>query len=185
MNKRTKNFYKQIGYILLSIFFIRCFISRETLFQQFNLYELIGCMSDSVAITSLIMFAYEKFLWRWNPFESIPKLYSHYNGTLISSYDNQCRNATLYIRQTLLSVQIKLQTDESRSSSVNASIVDLYGDKCLLYTYLNTPNALVRDRSAIHYGTASLCINNDTLSGDYFTDRKTTGVMNFKSTIKK
>ena len=180
MNKRLNNFYKQIGFLLLAVFIVRCLLSKESLLQQFNAYDLFGCMSDSISLTSIIVFLYEKFLWRWNPLESVPKLFSHYNGTIISSFDNQCRNATLDIKQTLLSVHVTLETDESRSNSVNASIVDLYGDKCILYTYLNTPNALVRDRSAIHYGTASLCVKNNTLTGDYFTDRKTTGVINFK-----
>ena len=50
----------------------------------------------------------------------------------------------------------------------------------LTYCYLNVPKAKVRERSAIHYGTALLCIENpEEIHGQYYTDRKTTGDMTF------
>ncbi len=179
MNKRTKKFSQQIGYVLLIVFFARCYISKDSLYNAFKVYELFGCISDSVAITGLLMFCYERFLWRFNPFESTPKLKKDYDGNIVSTFDNKSRDATLVVQQTLLSIHITLKTDESRSQSVNASIIQLNGEKCLVYTYINTPNALVRDRSSIHYGTATLCIEKQDLSGNYYTDRKTSGVMNF------
>lgn len=50
----------------------------------------------------------------------------------------------------------------------------------LTYCYLNVPQANVRERSAMHYGTAMLCVENpEELKGQYFSDRKTTGDMKF------
>ena len=105
-----------------------------------------------------------------------------YIGSLITSYDNIERSAELEIKQTLLTLQIILITGESKSKSLSATIDDILGETVLTYCYLNTPNANVRDRSEIHYGTAMLCVDNPRkLTGHYFTDRKTRGDMKFNS----
>lgn len=71
-------------------------------------------------------------------------------------------------------------TEESKSSSISASIDKIQDEWQLIYFYLNVPQAKVRDRSSIHYGTALLSIENpEKLQGQYFTDRKTTGDMKF------
>jgi hypothetical protein len=180
MSERAKKLFKQFSYPLFVIFIIRCIISKDSLINAFSFYDLFGCISDSITLAGLLLFVYERYLWRFNPFESIPKLYGQYTGTIESTSDGICRDAEINIHQTLLTIYINQTTKESRSQSVNASIIDQNGEKCLIYTYLNKPNALVRERSSIHYGTASLCIEDISLVGDYFTDRKTTGVMSFK-----
>jgi len=50
------------------------------------------------------------------------------------------------------------------------------------YAYSNTPRAMVRDRSAPHFGTARLeCTSQRPthLQGNYWTDRRTTGELTF------
>jgi hypothetical protein len=71
-------------------------------------------------------------------------------------------------------------TGESKSKSISASIDKIQDEWQLTYCYLNVPQANVRDRSAIHYGTALLCVENpEEIQGQYFTDRKTTGDLKF------
>lgn len=73
-----------------------------------------------------------------------------------------------------------LATNESKSKSLSASIDDILGEMQLTYCYLNTPKSEYRDRSEIHYGTATLSIANpQILEGQYYTDRKTNGDMLF------
>ena len=56
----------------------------------------------------------------------------------------------------------------------------------LIYTYLNTPRAEIQDRSAIHYGTAMLSIDDPKhLAGNYFTIRKSRGSMDLKAVYEK
>ncbi len=153
------------------LFCLRCFISWNEIKNAF-----------SVCLATLLSITYERWLWKFNPLESTPVLSKKYTGSLISSYDNIERNAELEIRQTLLTIQIILITGESKSKSLSSTIDDVLGEKILTYCYLNTPNANVRDRSEIHYGTAMLCVDNpNKLTGQYFTDRKTIGDMKFNS----
>mgnify|MGYP004572869597 FL=1 len=84
------------------------------------------------------------------------------------------------IKQSLLSVVVILKTDESKSKSLSASIDEILGEIQLTYCYLNTPKSAYRDRSEIHYGTATLSISNPKeIDGQYYTDRKTIGDMHF------
>ena len=127
---------------------------------------------------------YEKSLWRINPFEKTPKLAKRYSGTLKSDYDKSERRVTLEIRQTLTLIHITLITDESKSRSLSASIDEILGEAQLTYCYLNTPKSEYRERSEIHYGTATLSITGSkTLEGQYYTDRKTRGDMTFISEL--
>lgn len=88
------------------------------------------------------------------------------------------RNCEIFIKQTLLSVQIKLKTAESASLSIHSVIDDAGGFPQLLYYYRNEPDANLRDASPIHYGHASFDISNvQKLTGSYFTDRNTRGTI--------
>jgi len=122
-------------------------------------------------------------LWRWTPFinKLTPKLSKRYIGTLKSSYDGKDRTVTLEIKQTFLSVRVYIKTNESKSSSIIASIEEILGENQLVYCYLNKPKSEYRNRSEIHYGTAMLDIYDDgMLQGTYYTDRNTRGDMIFR-----
>ena len=141
---------------------------------------MYGYTGEAISIAALLMFAYEKILWKYNPLEKTPVSKKRYKGSLLSTYDGIEREATLEIKQTLLSINVVFTTGESRSKSISSSIEKIQDEWQLTYCYLNVPKAKVRDRSAIHYGTALLCIENtEDIQGQYFTDRKTTGDMTF------
>lgn len=141
-----------------------------------NKYDLFGYAGEAVGLATVIMAAYERWLWRINPFETTPALKKIYTGKIVSSYDNIERPIELYIKQSLLSVQITMVSAESRSNSLSASVTGINGENSLIYHYLNTPQSKYRDRSEVHYGTAVLTIIDGTmLKGRYYTDRKTNG----------
>jgi len=174
--KLTKNAL-WLGTVLI---IIRCFFSRNSLINDFSFYDVFGYIGEAVGLTVVIITLYERLFWRYNPFESTPVLKKRYKGVLRSTHDGLEREATLEIKQTLLTISTVLQTHESKSKSITASIESILGEKQLTYCFLNTPNASVRDRSDIHYGTAMLCVENvNNLSGQYYTDRKTTGDIEF------
>ena len=169
-------------WIAIILFCLRCFISRDDIKNAFSIYDLFGYAGEAISLATLVSIIYERWLWKLNPLESTPVLYKKYTGSLISSYDNIERNAELEIKQTLLTIQIILITGESKSKSITSTIDNILGETILTYCYLNTPNANVRDRSEIHYGTAMLCVDNPRkLTGQYFTDRKTIGDIKFNS----
>ena len=114
----------------------------------------------------------------------LPVLAKHYKGTITFVWNDvqQTMNSEIWIEQTFLNVSVKLGTNESTSNSVTASIEKVNNEQQLIYTYLNTPRAELQDRSAIHYGTAMLCVDDSKkLTGNYYTSRSTRGSMIFQA----
>lgn len=182
MKDQYTKFLSKALWTVLFVFFLRCLISWQSLFFSFSLYEIFGYAGEAIGIAALLLGVYEKWLWRYVPFEETPVLKKRYFGTLKSTYDNIEREVDLEIKQTLLSINIVLISGESKSKSISSSIDSILGEQQLIFCYLNTPQAAVRNRSEIHYGTAMLCIENpNKLTGQYFTDRKTTGDMIFNA----
>lgn len=155
-------------------------ISIGELKQGFSLYTIFGFAGEAIGVTTLLIGVYEKWLWKYDPTVKTPVLKKQYCGTIISTWNGQQYEAELEVKQTFLNVSVIMKTEESKSKSLVASIDDIMGEQQLTYCYLNTPAASVRDRSAIHYGTAMLCIDNpEEIIGTYFTDRNSTGDMRF------
>jgi hypothetical protein len=134
-------------------------------------------------------------IWQKFPFiarKTFPDLNGTWEGTLVSTWiDPETYKrpppipATVWIRQNLFSVSVRLRTGESTS----------YSTRCLLeadhdagrfriwYSYDNRPKAEVAYRSARHEGVAWLETDIDAdpnrLTGLYYSDRRTTGDMSF------
>lgn len=180
MGKQKRRLINMSVWIVIILFISRCLISLDNIIKGISIYDLFGYASEAVGITIIIILLYEKVLWKYNPFEFTPKLSSRYKGILKSTFDNKEIDASLEIKQTLLTVHIMLFTEESKSKSLSASIDEVLGEKQLLYCYINTPKSEYRHRSEIHYGTAILSVENPhKLEGQYYTDRKTCGDMSF------
>lgn len=180
MHDQFKSFLTKTMWVAICTFGIRCLLSWADIIANFNIYDIYGFAGEAIGFTAAIMAVYERWLWKYNRFESVPALKESYTGVLKSSYDNIERPAKLEIKQTLLSVRVTLTTGESKSKSLYASISEILGEKQLTYCYLNTPKSEFRHRSEVHYGTAMLCVDDpNTLAGQYYTDRKTTGDMLF------
>lgn len=180
MKKQLKKILNICLWSAIIFFVLRCAISWKSILAGISLYDLFGYASEAISVAVIFSGVYEKFLWRFMPFENTPKFAKRYTGTLKSNYDYIERKASLEIKQTLLSVQVTLVTDESKSKSLSASIDEILGETQLTYCYLNTPKVEYRKRSEIHYGTATLSIaSTGALEGQYYTDRATNGDMLF------
>jgi len=129
----------------------------------------------------------------WRKFPAIarktfPDLNGTWEGTLVSTWiDPETKKpsppipVTIWIRQTLFSVSIKLRTGESTSHSTRC-VLEAEPDAGrfrVWYSYDNRPRAEVAHRSARHEGVAWLEMDIDAdpsrLAGQYYTDRRTTG----------
>jgi len=176
MKEELNKFFKSAFWLCIVLFILRCFFARESLINDFSLYAMFGYISEAIGVTVILTTIYERFLWRYNPLNKTPVLKRKYKGKLRSTYDGTTRDVKVEIKQTLLTIKIVLSTEESKSNSVTASITNIYCEKQLTYCYINTPNAFVRNRSNIHYGTVMMCVDDiNNLYGQYYTDRKTTG----------
>ena len=77
---------------------------------------------------------------------------------------------------------VKHGTNESSSNSITATIETINNEKQLVYTYLNTPRAEIQNRSAIHYGTAMLKVDDSKhITRNYYTTRLSRGSMDFEA----
>lgn len=180
MNTNYTSYIQKFAWVTVLLFCVRILVSEHTLIADIELYDIWGYAGESIAASMFMLLLYDKWLWRLNPFRKIPKLKKKYKGIIISKYDGKEREAELEIKQTSSAITVTLKTNESTSGTVSSCIENIQNRWKLIYCYLNEPNAMVRDRSAIHYGTAILCIDNpDKIQGTYFTDRLTTGDMTF------
>lgn len=147
-------------------------------------YTLWGVAGEAILITTLIMTGFNLWFWKYKWVNRLvaktPVLHKKYTGTFHSSYDDVVRKGELDINQTFLKINVTFITDESFSDSILASIEEIHGAERLVYTYINEPRGELRDKSPLHYGTASLRIFDDSLQGDYYNDRKYAGSMNMK-----
>lgn len=147
------------------------------------------------AITMLFL-AYERWIWRWKAvryFTGKPDLNGTWRGELHSDFERDGKRidpipTVVRIHQTNSQIVVTQFTGESTSLSELAELKKLSdGRYCALFTYTNTPRPGVRNRSDIHTGLCDLNISGDSnsLSGGYFTSRKTTGDIWFTEWSKR
>lgn len=179
--------------ILVLAFFIYAIIFLITQnLSSIDLQIAITHISTTITINIVLWTIFIKWIWTWKIFYpwlvQTPNLSGKWEGTLKSNWDGgklEPIPTEMTITQSFLHIQIKIKTGESRSHSVGASfdIDEERGCQQLFYSYLNTPNAGVRNRSEIHYGTSLLHFEGfdiNTLEGEYWTSRETTGELKFK-----
>lgn len=180
MSEQVEKLIKRAMWVVIFFFVLRCLVSWDEVLHSISPYTIFGYAGEAIGITAVIVVVYNLWLWKYDPTIKTPVLHKKYTGTIKSSWNGETYSAKMEIKQTLLKINVILKTDESTSKSMLASIDDIYGEQQLTYTYLNTPTASVRDRSAVHYGTAMICVENPLeLTGTYFTDRKSTGDLHF------
>ena len=182
MKKQLDKLIHKAMWISIIAFVVRAVISwQEIIHTGIRVYEIFGFIGEAVAFSAVVMLCYEKWIWRIDPSVSIPYIAGEYEGLIKTTYDQKCIGAFLKITQTLLSVEVTLRTDESISHSLYGAVEEINGTNQLIYTYLNEPKAIVKGKSPIHYGTATFLIDNGMkLIGKYYTDRKTTGDLEFE-----
>lgn len=185
MGKQHKMLLKIAAWLSVVLFVVRCAFSWDGIVNNFSVYILWSNAGEAIGFAALLVVLYEKWIWRINPFEKTPKLHKKYTGIIKSSYDGSTREASLEIKQTLTSISVILITDESTSNSLMASIDSIMGEEQLTYCFLNRPNSVNREKSQIHFGTAIFSLRHpDKLVGQYYTDRKTIGDMEFAADVR-
>ncbi|MBR0502581.1 MAG: hypothetical protein IJJ77_04980 [Paludibacteraceae bacterium] len=165
---------------IIAVLTVGFFVLYVALFNM----PIIDSISYCITTLGVFAFLFVSYAWRWKVFEGwlvpFPNISGKWKGYLESSYEGARKRIPieLSIRQTFLHIQIKLSTNESKSTSIVAAfnIDDDRNIKQICYTYLNEPKAKFQEKSPIHYGSIILDIDaNDKMSGKYWTGRKTTG----------
>jgi SMODS-associating 2TM, beta-strand rich effector domain len=149
-----------------------------------------------ISVMAFFLLLWERWLWSWWIFRpwltTRPDLRGTWKGRLVSSWvdptTHQSRGeveAYLVVRQTFLTIDARLYTEESGSISLSASVVDdVPGLHTVAVVYRNTPRALLREQSQMGYGGMLLYVRGapiHQLDGEYWTDRKTKGEITLRA----
>lgn len=157
--------------------------------DQIDWYKALINVSTTITLNILFWIIFIGYLWKLPIFRTWLVQVSNLNGKWVGEiYSNSDKSdgkpipIEIYIDQNFFNCQVQLKTNESNSYSITASfnIDKERGFNQLMYTYLNTPNASVRDKSPIHYGTTLLNYDKNKpneLEGDYWTSRESTGTI--------
>lgn len=163
--------------------------------------EAVKKLPDVVTIYMILYFVFTRWGWRLAIFQGwlvpFPDLTGTWEGTLSTTWTNPNTGQTpsdieirLVVRHDFNRLSCVLYTAESMSWSTAATLYSNDDDaiKRLSYTYINQPDAAVRDRSAISNGAAILRLiegKSKRLEGQYWTDRKTTGDISVRFTTRR
>lgn len=151
----------------------------------------------AVSALTLLCVGFNHWCWRFSVFKGWlvqrPWLQGTWRVTLQSSWIDPTTNTQIQpiagfmvVRQTFSALTVRLYTRESSSKSISASVL-LAEDGLfrLAAAYQNEPTPELRGvRSEIHFGALILDVHGDpptTLSGHYWTDRKTNGTFELTS----
>ena len=167
--------------------------------SAFALNRIVNAVGESIpwwidapsvaGFYGLLFVGFDNLCWRWGMFRSLkivstPNIRGEWTGFLRTSHDSNeiDHKAVLTIRQTWSRISIVLETDQSRSHSIVASINPDAPEGCVLsYEYFNEPTAGSTRTLHTHRGSAWLKVEDGTLQGEYFTgrDRQTYGSLEF------
>ena len=143
--------------------------------------EVIKNLSKVPAIAELIIVTYCKWLWRikWLNFLKVKNLNGVWDCVIKYKFEGKNREKTckLKIKQDLFGIQVNMNTDETNSWSVTASIESNHDNHYLIYVYKTETKKEYRDNNRDQYGAVKLLINDNTMSGEYWTNNKTDGIM--------
>lgn len=191
--KRSLSFYIKFFLIISAgVFVAICF------FRGFSdsVKDNWNYLCETAVYMNLLVLAYIKLVWLVCPFESMPCFCKKYRGRLKYLYDSGGKkNVEIQIEQTLLSINIKMITNETTSNSITSSLVEENNCWMLYYTYITSPNASSSAKNPIQKGSACLEIEKPKrtiktlyfpvfnrvprLKGTYWTSRNTIGDLEF------
>lgn len=194
MGSNWKKFLQISLWLTVILFVIRLLISWADVTQLLSdhsigklAYTLFGFIGEAIGASAIVMGLFNKWLWKTRlflPIHKCPVLQVHYSGDFVSDYDQKTRTGKLTVNQTFLSIAVRFVSGESSSKSITASFEDTETFPTLVYTYNNEPKGNIQERSPKHYGTAVFDVSDpDHITGNYYTDRKTKGYMDFTADI--
>ena len=174
MQERIEKIMKVLIYFAVLIFIVCC-VMKEPL----GLGDIGSYTSYAIALTTLFFIIYERFLWKYIPWNRPPVLKREYYGRIQYVYKKKqgCKTIGIEVKQTWLTIKIKTKTDINASYSVVGNIINEHGCDVLYYTYITNPDALQQKGNPIQYGTCRMILNEDNrkIAGKYWTTSQTMG----------
>jgi hypothetical protein len=153
-------------------------------------WTALKAFSTGGSLATLALLAYDRWIWAWPLVRRLtgkPNLNGTWRGELHSDFLRDGKKidpipTAIRVKQTNSQLYVTLFTGESFSVTEMSELVKEADERWRLsFVYTNKPRAEVRSRSDQHQGVCELYITglDDSLTGNYFTGRKTTGEMKF------
>ena len=166
-----------------------------------DLWVLLKQIPDVVFINGILFAVFAKWSWKCRVFQGwlvpFPNLNGTWQGTIETTWVDPKISKTpdpipvlLTIKQSFLSLSCVMRTAEMTSYSYaeDFRIDNEKQIKQVVYSYMSKPVVALAERSAMHEGTIIFDIVGspvNKLSGQYWTSRKTTGVIELMFREKK
>lgn len=152
-------------------------------------FSFLRFYSVAVLVVTIALAIWDKWLWRSRLAQMMSGVSRDVSGTWKAQLESlwidpatgrvpPIKTVYLVIRQTSSKASVTLISDESRSKSTNARVIQEDGSWLLHYIYTNEPNVAVLKRSPIHHGSGVLTITGNPakrMFGTYWTDRDSKG----------
>lgn len=180
MKDEVKILLQRFGFIVICIAI--AIVLGKYIFSKDNLTlgakDFFDISSQSISISTIFIVFYITRLWKYDPFVKIPRLNKEYHGKI--QYDHKKgkgeKNVDIKIYQTLLNVEIKMESNEMKSVSLYGDIVLENGDYYLYYIYRTSPLAKYSDKNPIQIGACRMDLEKaDNIIGVYWSNRGTKG----------
>ena len=166
-----------------SVIFIIIFIISLKFIKISTFSDLFDVVSRSVGYSVTILMIYISYLWRYDPFIKIPRLKKEYRGEIIYNHDRGAgsKEVDIKIRQTLLNIDLKITSNEMKSTSFNGIIIEENSNYYLYYNYITNPLSEASEKNPIQIGTCRIDLDDmKNIKGTYWTNRKTVGDIRLK-----
>ena len=157
-------------------------------------WSWLSSIGTSITLTYLMIKAFDKLLWRWpflqGWFVNRPHLWGEWEVVIKSDWEDPETGkrsdniqGKLSIRQTYSKVHARLRTKESQGDLATSTIKKEDDGRYWFYgVYRNEPDLTPERRSHVHNGSFRLEVEGEPnspseLRGQYWTDRKTQGML--------
>lgn len=168
---------------------LKVFLSGVVIFVAINwciqkpndIADYIQVIFESSGVSTLLVVLYNKYLWKIDPTNDLPKIGGNYTGHISYTYKDlpEKKETQAKIDQTFLDIKVSIITDEVTSSTTTSEIVKENSNYVIYYTYITNPKNKFSNDNPIQRGTCRLDIFNDRLEGIYWTSRQTIGDIKF------
>lgn len=183
--------------ISAAAWFVRARVGGASLDDLWTLFRLAP---DVLTVDVIVLGWFTKWGWRWRWLQGwlvpFPDLNGTWEGEIQTSWKDEHGEvpgpipAMLTIKQSFFRISCVVRTAESESRSFSEGFCLDSDDqrRQLCYSYTSRPKLAARPRSNPHDGTVMLQAIGDPankLSGEYWTDRRTTGAMSLTLRTRK
>lgn len=161
--------------------------------------SLFSLFSLAVLVCTVLLLLWDRWVWKWKLVQAFPGVSRDLSGTWKARLESfwidpstgkrpAPKTVYLVVRQTSSTASVTLISDESKSKSSLARVVEENGSWLLHYVYTNEPRLELRGHSPIHHGSAVLTVTGSPvkrLEGGYWTDRDSKGQLKLTKRSRK